>query len=85
MQKQFNMIIIYDSYSAGLDSTVPESIFITFILAIFLVVFRAQLIKLNIYPVGRLFKKHVDSPKLEAFGSLVVFLPCYFLGGDLIV
>ena len=46
---------------------------------------RAELIKLNIYPVGGLFKKHVDSPKKEAFGSLVVFLPCYFLGGDLIV
>lgn len=45
----------------------------------------AQLIKLNIYPKGGLFKKHVDSPKGDAFGSLVVFLPCYFKGGKLMV
>lgn len=46
---------------------------------------RAELIKMNIYPKGGLFKKHVDSPKGEAFGSLVVFLPSYFEGGKLIV
>lgn len=39
---------------------------------------KTELIKLNIYPKGGLFKKHVDSPKKDAFGSLVVFLPCYF-------
>mgnify|MGYP000916688582 FL=1 len=27
----------------------------------------------------------MDSPKKDAFGSLVVFLPCYFEGGNLIV
>lgn len=46
---------------------------------------RAELIKLNIYPKGGKFKKHVDSPKAEAFGSLVVFLPCFFTGGELLI
>lgn len=32
-----------------------------------------------------MFKAHVDSPKKDAFGSLVVFLPSYFEGGQLIV
>lgn len=46
---------------------------------------KAELIKINIYPKGGLFKKHVDSPKGDAFGSLVVFLPSYYRGGKLIV
>lgn len=46
---------------------------------------RAELIKLNIYPTGGMFKSHVDSPKADAFGSLVVFLPCAFEGGELTV
>ena len=44
---------------------------------------KAELIKLNIYSEGCFFKEHVDSPKGFAFGSLVVFLPCYYSGGVL--
>jgi hypothetical protein len=44
---------------------------------------KAELIKLNVYGPGGFFKSHVDSPKGEAFGSLVIFLPNVFEGGVL--
>ncbi|KAF2635634.1 hypothetical protein P280DRAFT_436898 [Massarina eburnea CBS 473.64] len=48
---------------------------------------KAELYKLNIYgaPSG-FFKAHVDTPRSETqFGSLVVSLPCQYVGGQLIV
>ncbi|KAF7445521.1 P4Hc domain containing protein [Pyrenophora tritici-repentis] len=47
----------------------------------------AELYNLNIYaaPSG-FFKSHVDTPRSSAqFGSLVVSLPCYHTGGQLVV
>ncbi|KAL6041578.1 Fe2OG dioxygenase domain-containing protein [Balamuthia mandrillaris] len=47
---------------------------------------RAELYKLNIYPVGGHFKAHVDTPRgHDMFGSLVVCFPTAFQGGELVV
>lgn len=47
---------------------------------------RAVLHKLNVYAKGGFFADHKDTPRSEThFGSLVVLLPCAFLGGALSV
>ncbi|KAF2734385.1 hypothetical protein EJ04DRAFT_576923 [Polyplosphaeria fusca] len=48
---------------------------------------KAELYKMNVYsaPSG-FFKAHVDTPRSDTqFGSLVVSLPCYHQGGQLVV
>ncbi|KAI5076475.1 hypothetical protein GOP47_0008540 [Adiantum capillus-veneris] len=45
----------------------------------------AQLYKLNVYRQGDFFKPHVDTPRLNAFASLVLSLPMAFTGGELVV
>ena len=46
---------------------------------------RAEIYKLNVYLTGGHFKSHVDTPRSEdMFGSLVVCLPSYFKGGELL-
>lgn len=41
--------------------------------------------KLNIYPVGGHFKRHVDTPKPNVIGTVVVFGQQKFEGGDLVI
>jgi hypothetical protein len=46
----------------------------------------AVLHKLNVMSAGSFFKPHKDTPRGAdtCFGTLVVALPVYFLGGDLV-
>jgi hypothetical protein len=44
-----------------------------------------ELNKINIYPEGGHFKPHLDTPKPGVIGSLVVFGPSPFEGGDLVI
>jgi len=47
---------------------------------------QAELYKLNIYGPGGFFKPHVDTPRSgQMFGSLVVCLPTWYSGGELVV
>ena len=46
---------------------------------------RAELYKLNVYSTESFFKAHVDTPRSsDMFGSLVVYLPSQFKGGELV-
>jgi len=44
-----------------------------------------QLNKLNVYPPGGMFKMHVDTPRPGMVGTLVVELPYFYEGGELII
>ncbi|KAL4244530.1 hypothetical protein ABKN59_009796 [Abortiporus biennis] len=47
---------------------------------------RAELYKLNVYGQGSFFKSHKDTPRGDSMcGSLVVFFPSTYEGGDLVL